>query len=322
MNIVKVRYITGEFNSITDTRNVNPREYTYFSEEPLQVGQVINVPAKDHMMKAIVSAIDVPEDEIAAFKDKVKTIPAGGSKPELPPSGLAAAAQAAGAEVTVVEMKTELFPEATTLTLTSPTSDLAILRFLAESNQLRDYSIALTITTNAELAPANDNLVIIRRIKKALEEKRKDYLRPFQDHVKETNDAYKTLMKPIEEADTIMAGKMLAFNNEQQRKIREAEAIEAEKMALARREAELNNGAFTVDLTPVTKPEAVPERVTTNVGTTGFTDHWVFVGVTDFALVPDEYKIVDVVKIGKVVRAGLHTIPGCRIENQPIVSTR
>ena len=35
--------------------------------------------------------------------------------------------------------------------------------------------------------------------------------------------------------------------------------------------------------------------------------------VIDFDMVPNEYKAIDASKIGRVVRAGLHAIPGIRI---------
>jgi len=69
--LVKVRYIDES------TGEVSGREYTYFSDEPLDVGDFVTVPVKDTIGKAQVSAVDVPESTIAAFKDKVKTIPAG-----------------------------------------------------------------------------------------------------------------------------------------------------------------------------------------------------------------------------------------------------
>lgn len=207
----------------------------------------------------------------------------------------------------------------TNLTLVNPNTDLEVLRFLAESNQLRDFAEARVIATNDDLKPATDDLAIISKVKKAMEAKRKDYLQPFQEHIKEVNEAYKILMTPIEQADKITRDKMTAFIAEQNRKRQAAEAIEAEKLALARREAELKGGEITVDLSPVAKPEAAPERVTTDMGSAGLKDHWVF-EVTDFALLPDEYKMVDAVKLGKVVRAGLHTISGVKIENKPVLA--
>ncbi len=69
--LVKVRYYSQT------TGVVGEREYTYYSEESLSVGTVLMVPTRNTRVKAIVSAIDVPESEIEAFKDSVKSIPAG-----------------------------------------------------------------------------------------------------------------------------------------------------------------------------------------------------------------------------------------------------
>ncbi len=198
-----------------------------------------------------------------------------------------------------------------------------IIAFYTEGLSLLEFAEARVIKTNDDLEPATDDLAVISKVMKGMESCRKEYLKPFQDHVKETNDAYKILMSPIEQADKITRGKITAFINEQTWKRKEAEAIEAERLALARREAELKGGEITVDLTPVAKPEPVPDRIKTDMGSAGLKDHWVF-EVTDFELLPSEYKMVDAVKLGKVVRAGLHTIPGVKIENKPslAVNTR
>ena len=71
MQLVKVRY----FNEHSGL--LGSREYTYYSEEPLKVGDIATVPARDTTSKAKVVSIYVLESEIAGFKDKIKTIPAG-----------------------------------------------------------------------------------------------------------------------------------------------------------------------------------------------------------------------------------------------------
>jgi len=69
--IVKVQYV--------DRSGIpaKGRDYSYFTAEPLAVGDKVHVPVYNRVQAAIVTAIDVPESEIAAFRDKVKTIPAG-----------------------------------------------------------------------------------------------------------------------------------------------------------------------------------------------------------------------------------------------------
>ncbi len=208
------------------------------------------------------------------------------------------------------------------LVLVKPEANIEVIAFYNQALSLRDFAKARIITCNDDLKPASDDLIIIRKVKKAMEEKRKEYLKPFQDHVKETNDAYKTLMEPIEEADKITANKMLAFDVEQKRKIREAEAIETERLALARREEELT-GEHTIDLTPVDKPEAVPERVRTGMGMTGQRDNWKW-EVIDVTQVPREYLMINAGMLTPIVKAskGRLVIPGIRIYNEPIIAYR
>lgn len=207
------------------------------------------------------------------------------------------------------------------LVLVKPQTDNQLMAFYNEAVSLRQYAEARVILTNDDLKPANDDLIIIRKVKKAMEEKRKEYLRPFQDHVKETNEAYKALMEPIEQADKITADKMLAFDAEQKRKIREAEAIETEKLALARREAELKGGEITVDLTPVEKPEAVPDRIKTEMGSSGQRGNWKW-EIQDINLVPREYLMINAGMLTPIVKAskGKLSIPGIRIYNEPIIA--
>jgi len=207
------------------------------------------------------------------------------------------------------------------LVLVKPETNPEILAFYNQAIALRDCAVARVILTNDDLKPANDDLVIIRQIKKGMGAKRKEYLKPFQDHVKETNEAYKVLMGPIEEADSITVGKMLSFDKEQKRKIQEAEIIEAAKLELARREATLKNGEITVDLSPVAKPEMPPDRIRTEVGSSGQRDNWKW-EVQDITLVPREYLMVNAGMLTPIVKAskGKLTIPGIRIFNEPIIA--
>ena len=205
------------------------------------------------------------------------------------------------------------------LALTKPEERPEIVVFHQQAVRLMEYAVSRVIASNDDLAPATNDLAIISKVMKGIESCRKDYLKPFQDHIKETNDAYKKLMEPIEQADTITRSKMTAFINEQNQRRAEAEKIEVEKLALAKREASLKGVEFTVDLSQVAKPDAAPEKVTTDMGSAGLKDHWVF-EVIDFSLLPNEYKMVDGVKLGKVVRAGLHSIPGVKIEYVPTLA--
>jgi hypothetical protein len=67
-SIIKVKLaaeVPGEYG---------PREYTYFTDEPVNIGDIVLAPVRYSTIKAMVTKLDVPESEIAAFVDKVKTI--------------------------------------------------------------------------------------------------------------------------------------------------------------------------------------------------------------------------------------------------------
>jgi hypothetical protein len=65
-NIIKLRFL----------RNGDPAgiEYTYYTLVDVAVGDVVEMEAKDGIAKGIVTRVNVPEAEIAPFKDRVKTI--------------------------------------------------------------------------------------------------------------------------------------------------------------------------------------------------------------------------------------------------------
>ena len=65
-NIIKVKFI----------RNGQPsgRAYTYFTPVDVEVGDVVELGSQNGISKGIVTQIDVPEEEIAPFRDRAKFI--------------------------------------------------------------------------------------------------------------------------------------------------------------------------------------------------------------------------------------------------------
>ena len=80
VSIVKVKYLNSSGVP------AKGHEYSYFTAEPLAVGDKVQVPVYNRVQAAIVTVVDVPESEIAAFRDKVKTIPAGSKLTDQGPS--------------------------------------------------------------------------------------------------------------------------------------------------------------------------------------------------------------------------------------------
>ena len=78
-------------------------------------------------------------------------------------------------------------------------------------------------------------------------------------------------------------------------------------------------GELTESVNLVEVSSEAPKRISTGMGTVGqrMIRKW---EVIDAAQVPEEYKILDSAKITKVVKAGIPSIPGIRIYEEPILT--
>jgi len=197
----------------------------------------------------------------------------------------------------------------TSLVLLNPKNDQTIITFYEQGLGLLRYAQALVIQKVEDLIPITNDLSLIAQVKKGIESSRKDYLQPFQEHIKETNDAFKTLMEPIETADTVTRGKILAFQLKQKLIREEQEKINALRLEAAKKEMELK-GELTESVNLVEVIPPIPEHIRTELGTSNIVKKWEF-EVVDFLILPDQYKLPDMVKIRKVITAGA-TIPGVK----------
>lgn len=67
-NVIKLKFLRGGQPA--------GREYTYFTPEPVEVGDLVDVEilGEDNRSHGIVTAVNVPFAEIEPFKDRAKTI--------------------------------------------------------------------------------------------------------------------------------------------------------------------------------------------------------------------------------------------------------
>jgi len=200
-----------------------------------------------------------------------------------------------------------------------------VLALYDEANRILVYAKARVITKNEDLKDATNDLAVIAKLKKALTEKRNEFVAPVREYLNDFNDVFKRMLAPILEADTITRDQMKAFRAEQERQIAEAKQIEDDKLALAQREAALHHGETTVDLTPVEAPPVVPQRVRTDIGMASTTKvhKW---EVIDLSKVPSDYLKIDAGKVSDMVKAskGTISIPGIRVwtEDSIRITTR
>ena len=328
-SIVKVQYYSET------TGELSAREYTYYSVDNLQVGDIVIVPVRDTTSKAKVSAVDVPESEIASFKDKVKVIPTGskelaerrarGIRPEqdemedgLNSEGFTLAK--VGEPITITE---SLLEEPTTTAIAfRPGEDVEVLSYYAEGQKLLDYAEGRYIRAIEDYKVAVDDLSIISRLKKAMESKRKEYIEPLKTQTDAINLTYMTLIEPVLRADKITRDKMLAYDTRVRAERAEQERINNLRMEAAKAEMALT-GELTesVNLVEVTPEPAKTAR--TDLGTSSMTDRWTY-EVIDETIIPREYLVIDHAQLSAIAKShhDRKNIPGIKFVNKPIITMR
>ena len=225
------------------------------------------------------------------------------------------------AERNIVAVKMEEI-QPTSLVNINPEADSQVIAFCNEALGLQKYAEARIIKTVEDLKPATDDLSIIAKVRKGMEERRKEYLKPLDDHRKAINDTFKMLMLPIETADQLTRKKILAFQGEQSRIRREQEEINRLRLEAAAKEAILNGKPIEpVEIIPLA--QETPRKTTTEMGSASAfkVRKW---EIIDFQLVPDDLKVIDAGKVTKLVKAGIGSISGLRIweEDSLRVNTR
>ena len=199
--------------------------------------------------------------------------------------------------------------EDTALIQINPGIDERVVALAGEVEALLRRAEGWVILTITDAKGATEDLGIIAGLKKALEDKRKEYVSPLNGYVKEINAAFKDFTDPLDKADKVIRSKVLAYRAEQERQRQEQDRINRLREEAARAEMELKGELSE----PVGLVEVAPEPPThyrTPVGMSGVVRTWAF-EVIDFALLPDHYKVADAARIRKMVQAG-GTIPGVR----------
>lgn len=316
--LVKVQYgsaTTGEFSS---------REYTYYSMDRLAVGDILSVPVGDRIAHARVSAIDVPESEIEAFKDKVKTIPAGSVLGKIDGEDVVVSQVEIWGQSRVIGDPPEpgVFELSTEISLRTG-EDIEAHRYYEQSVKLLEYAEARVIATAEDNKMANDDLTIISRMKKAMEAKKREYLDPLREKAEAVRETYSTLMDPIIAAEKLTKSKMLAYNAELERIRKAQEEINRKRIEAAQEEAVLNNGEISESVNLV---EVLPEpakKVSTDMGTSGQVAVWKY-EIIDVDALPREYMMPDLVMLNAIAKKyhDQKKIAGVRFYNEPIIANR
>jgi hypothetical protein len=143
----------------------------------------------------------------------------------------------------------------------------------------------------------------LRQIKDAetnIETTRLKITAPLNQSLKEANDLFRNLRAPLEQARTLLTGKILSWKQAETRRI-EAEEAKARKLQDYHESVGHN----------VSAPKVL-ERLDNKIGNTQTVKYWTY-EIEDTSKVPDQFKVINSTAVNQAIREGVRTIPGIRI---------
>jgi len=200
---------------------------------------------------------------------------------------------------------------------------------------------AIVVSNDQELTVADSHIKAIKALKKKVREGYDDIISKAHATWKDAIAKRDEYLKPLEEAEAIIKGKMAPYMEEQARKVREAEerarqaerdAEEAERKAEEERQRAAREAMHDGDQVKAEKilakpvPEIVPEKVdipeVKELEGTHATKRWTY-EVTNIDLVPRSLLMLDRVATNKLVqeKKAHAMIPGIRVFQKTGVSS-
>lgn len=190
-----------------------------------------------------------------------------------------------------------------------PLQDDIIKTQVENAKSALEYAQKRVIKNLDDVKVATDDLAMIAKLKKSAKAYLGDYTKPIKTHLDNIKSDFDSIMKPLAEADSVTRDKILTYNRVQAELRRKQEEAERAAREAAEAEMEANGELSKAILTIENKAQPVMEAHA-NVGNLNTAKVWKF-EVEDFAALPDDYKVADMVKIRKVVIAGVK-IPGVK----------
>lgn len=206
-----------------------------------------------------------------------------------------------------------------------PEKDKVTLQLKSSALSVVTQASALAVYNDRSQLQANTLLVNISAAKKELEARRKFFVQPLKDHVRNIEMLFKEPIEQLESADRQLRSKVLDYRaelarkqeEERQRLAEEAAKKEAEALAAAKQgdeqgveEALSESAELSVQAAQTTGPGRV--MAAEGGGQVATRKVWTF-EVVDHAAVPREYLAVNESAIRAAVRSGIRSIGGVRI---------
>lgn len=194
--------------------------------------------------------------------------------------------------------------------------------FRVKSGELEKKAVGLVVNSDGSQVTAVALAGEVKKASKKIEDARKGYVGPLNEHVREVNALAAEVRAPLERAEAALKKQLNAYAAQQELDRRKAE--EKARQEAAAEQERLNAEAAAGVEAPVVPEVVMPETVSavrTASGTAFMQGHWTF-EVTDLSKVPAEFLMLDEKKIRAAIKTGTRSIPGLNIFEQKSVAIR
>lgn len=219
------------------------------------------------------------------------------------------------------------------------TNDPVVVRVVENLTTINKSAVDLIVTEN-NFNEWSENLFAIKKAIKQVNDKRMDFTRPLEEAKKKLIAEARGVTDPMEATVELVEAALLVYQLEVQRKAeeherflvqQELERLEKEKEELVEQAVD-NESDYALDEAEVVEQQIeevkhvsteVSATKRTNFVTTSISKKWAF-ELLDFSKVPDEYKMLNEVKIRKMISGeyGTHEIAGLNIYQKASLSSR
>ncbi|WP_027390559.1 hypothetical protein [Chrysiogenes arsenatis] len=163
-----------------------------------------------------------------------------------------------------------------------------------------------------------------KKIGKAIDSLRKEYVQEPNEYVKAVNNFAKSFTDRLDAIERDLKQKMSAYLTRREletRKAQEAARKAQEELQRKLDEEAKDAGVETVQLQTTIAPQA-PTVTRTDSGSSHTQKVFRYKGVADLTQVPLEFLIVDEKKVNQAIRSGIRNIPGLTIEETTEIKLR
>ena len=167
---------------------------------------------------------------------------------------------------------------------------------------------ALQVTTELESKYANDLAAACKKAIDKVEDRRKFFVKPLNNHIKSINEEFKKITEPLTETLNILKGKMLIY----------CQGVREKEEKDIKERTEIVNGLLG-DETPI--PEPIKTQVRSSLGMAHTKKVWTW-EITDETKIPREFLMIDEKKINAIVRTNTKIIKGQSINATVIQGIR